>query len=41
MKNARIRIVFIAVAAAFLCPEYPKYNKGPVEAAESYECSVR
>ena len=22
-------------------PEYPKYNKGPVDAAESYECSVR
>ena len=22
-------------------PEYPKYNKGPVNAAESYECSVR
>jgi len=22
-------------------PEYPKYNKGPADAAESYECSVR
>jgi hypothetical protein len=22
-------------------PEYPKYNKGPVDAAASYECSVR
>ena len=22
-------------------PEYPKYNKGPVDSAESYECSVR
>lgn len=22
-------------------PEYPKYNKGPVDAAESYECSSR
>jgi hypothetical protein len=22
-------------------PEYPKYNKGPVDAAESYECSVQ
>jgi feruloyl esterase len=22
-------------------PEYPKYNKGPVDAAESYECSAR
>lgn len=22
-------------------PEYPRYNKGPVDVAESYECSVR
>jgi feruloyl esterase len=22
-------------------PDYPKYNTGPVDAAQSYECSVR